>query len=47
MKEIEKMHEVDKLFLPTMEVDKKNELVAGWKCAVNATRMFKRRNYDL
>ena len=47
IKEIEKMHEVDKLFLPTMELEKKNELVAGWKCAVNATRMFKRSNYDL
>ena len=42
IKEIEKLHEVDKLFMPTMEKEKRDYLVEGWKIAVNATRMFKR-----
>ena len=42
MDEIIKTHEVDKLFMPNMEKAKRVELVSGWKCAVNATRMFKR-----
>ena len=42
IKEIEKLHEVDKLFMPTMEKEKRDYLVEGWKVAVNATRMFKR-----
>ena len=40
--EIIKTHEVDKLFMPTMEKSKREELISGWKCAVNATRMFKK-----
>lgn len=40
--DIEKLHEVDKLFMPTMDKKKRKYLVEGWKCAVNATRMFKR-----
>lgn len=40
--EIEKLHEVDKLFMPTMDKEKRDYLVEGWKLAVNATRMFKR-----
>lgn len=42
IKEIEKLHEVDKLFMPTMEKEKRDYLVEGWKIAINATRMFKR-----
>lgn len=42
IKEVEKLHEVDKLFMPTMEKEKRDYLVEGWKIAVNATRMFKR-----
>ena len=42
IKEIEKLHEVDKLFMPNMEKKKRDYLVEGWKIAVNATRMFKR-----
>lgn len=42
IKEIEKLHEVDKLFMPTMEKERRDYLVEGWKIAVNATRMFKR-----
>lgn len=42
IKEIEKLHEVDKLFMSTMEKEKRDYLVEGWKIAVNATRMFKR-----
>ena len=42
IEEIEKLHEVDKLFMPTMDKRKKDYLVEGWKIAVNATRMFKR-----
>jgi glycerol kinase len=40
--DIIKTHEVDKLFMPTMEKSKREELISGWKCAVNATRMFKK-----
>ena len=39
---IEKLHEIDKVFMPIMEQKKRKYLVDGWKCAVNATRMFKR-----
>lgn len=42
IKEIEKLHEVDKLFMSTMEKEKRDYLVEGWKIAINATRMFKR-----
>ena len=37
-----KTHEVDRLFMPNMEDEKRNELLSGWKCAVNATRSFKK-----
>lgn len=40
--EIIKTHEVDKIFMPNMTKTKRSELVSGWKCAVNATRMFKK-----
>ena len=40
--EVEKLHEVDKLFMPNMDKKKREYLVSGWKCAVAATRMFKR-----
>lgn len=40
--EVAKLHEVDKLFLPTMDKAKRDYLVKGWKIAVNATRVFKR-----
>lgn len=40
--EIIKTHEVDKIFMPNMDKKKRKELISGWKCAVNATRMFKR-----
>ena len=40
--EIINMHEIDKMFMPTMNKEKRNDLVSGWKCAVNATRMFKK-----
>ena len=39
---IEKLHEIDKVFMPIMNQKKRQYLVDGWKCAVNATRMFKR-----
>ena len=39
---IEKLHEIDKMFMPIMDQNKRKYLVDGWKCAVNATRMFKR-----
>ena len=39
---VEKLHEVDKMFMPIMEQNKRKYLVEGWKCAVSATRMFKR-----
>ena len=42
IEEVEKLHEVDKLFMPNMDKKKREYLVSGWKCAVNATRMFKR-----
>lgn len=42
IEEVIKTHEIDKIFMPTMEKTKRNELVSGWKCAVNATRMFKK-----
>jgi glycerol kinase len=43
IEEIIRIHEVDKMFMPNMTKDKRNELVSGWKCAVNATRMFKKK----
>ena len=42
LKEIEKLHEVDKLFMPNMDNEKRNYLVEGWKIAVKATQTFKR-----
>lgn len=42
IKEIEKLHEVDKLFMPNMDNEKRNYLIEGWKIAVMATRRFKR-----
>ena len=39
---VEKLHEIDKVFMPIMDDKKRKYLVDGWKCAVNATRMFKR-----
>ena len=39
---VEKLHEIDKVFMPIMNQKKRQYLVDGWKCAVNATRMFKR-----
>ncbi len=42
IEEIEKLHEVDKLFMPTMNKEKRDYLVEGWKIAVSATRRFKR-----
>ena len=40
--EIEKLHELDKIFMPNMDKLKRDYLVEGWKIAVKATRMFKR-----
>ena len=40
--EIEKLHELDKLFMPNMSMDKRNYLIDGWKIAVAATQRFKR-----
>lgn len=42
MKEISKLHEVDKLFMPSMDKEKRDYLVDGWKIAVKATQRFKR-----
>lgn len=42
IKEITKLHEIDKLFMPTMEKEKRDYLVEGWKIAVSATQRFKR-----
>lgn len=40
--EVIKTHEVDRLFMSNMTDDIRQDLLAGWKCAVNATRMFKK-----
>ena len=42
LNEIEKLHEIDKIFMPNMPKVKRDYLVEGWKIAVKATRMFKR-----
>lgn len=42
LEEIEKLHEVDKLFMPNMDNEKRSYLVEGWKIAVKATQTFKR-----
>ena len=41
--EIKKLHEIDRVFIPNMESEKRNYLVEGWKIAVKATQTFKRR----
>ena len=38
---IKKYHEVDQMFLPTIDAKLRAKLVNGWKNAINATLAFK------
>jgi len=39
--ELVRLRKINKIFLPRMQEEKRNELYNSWKKAVNATRMFK------
>lgn len=44
MKEVAKMKEVEKIFVPSRTLKNVNKIYNGWKEAVNATRQFKPEN---
>ena len=44
MKEVYKMKEVEKIFVPSRTLKNVNKIYSGWKQAVNATRQFKPEN---
>jgi len=44
MKEVAKMKEVEKIFVPSRTLKNVNKIYSGWKQAVNATRQFKPDN---
>lgn len=44
MKEVSKMKEVEKIFVPSRTLKNVNKIYSGWKQAVNATRQFKPEN---
>lgn len=40
--DLKRCHEIDKIFMPSMDKNKREYLISGWKCAVDATLRFKR-----